>query len=156
VLTRWREHGPRKLREAYLAKLDEVVRGRPSNYGYSRPTWVCEWLLAVMHRLTSVQVCVGTMSRAPKMIGARRGHPRPTVACPWPEDRRNGRLLALGRLAENPAAGEVVVYADEVDIALNPKIGLDWVGLGQQKQVVTPGQSAQRYLPGPWTPGPAS
>ena len=43
---------------------------------------------------------------------------------------------------------EVAVYEDEVDIHLNPKIGLDWMGHGQQKEVLTPGQNEKRYLAG--------
>jgi hypothetical protein len=43
---------------------------------------------------------------------------------------------------------EVAVYEDEVDIHLNPKIGLDWMVRGQHKQVRTPGQNAKRYLAG--------
>lgn len=39
----------------------------------------------------------------------------------------------------------VAVYEDEVDIHLNPKIGLDWMVRGQQKEVVTPGQNVKRY-----------
>ena len=46
---------------------------------------------------------------------------------------------------------EVAVYEDEVDVHLNPKIGLDWMGLGQQKEVMTPGQNEKRYLAGAWT-----
>lgn len=160
VLARWRargplglldgreDNGPCKLNEAYLNILDEVVRQTPGNHGYARPTWTCELLIAAMLRRTQVRVCVGTMSRALKLIGARRGRPKPTVNCPWRTGRKNRRLRGLRRLAENPRAGEVVVYADEVDIHLNPKIGLDWMGLGQQKQVVTPGQNVKRYLAG--------
>ncbi len=43
---------------------------------------------------------------------------------------------------------EVALYADEVDIHLNPKIGSDWMLPGQQKVVVTPGQNVKRYLAG--------
>ena len=43
---------------------------------------------------------------------------------------------------------EVAVYEDEVDIHLNPKIGLDWMVTGQQKEVLTPGQNEKRYLAG--------
>jgi transposase len=35
-----------------------------------------------------------------------------------------------------------------VDIHLNPKIGLDWMARGQQKEVETPGQNGKRYLAG--------
>src|SRR5581483_12234685 len=44
--------------------------------------------------------------------------------------------------------GHVAVYEDEVDIRLNPKVGLDWRGRGQQKEVRTPGQNVKRYLAG--------
>jgi transposase len=160
VLARWRtrgpmglldgreDNGPNKVSEAYLSILDDVVRQRPSDYGYARPTWTCELLIAVMQKRTQVRVCVGTMSRALKLIRARRGRPKPTVNCPWSVGRKSRRLRALQRLAERPGAGQVVVYADEVDIHLNPKIGLDWMGFGQQKQVVTPGQNVKRYLAG--------
>ncbi len=43
---------------------------------------------------------------------------------------------------------EVAVYEDEVDIYLNPKIGLDWMVRGKQKEVLTPGQNEKRYLAG--------
>ena len=43
---------------------------------------------------------------------------------------------------------KVAVYEDEVDIHLNPKIGLDWMVSGQQKQVLTPGKNEKRYLAG--------
>jgi len=42
----------------------------------------------------------------------------------------------------------VAVYEDEVDIHLNPKIGLDWMVRGQQKEVRTPGKNVKRYLAG--------
>ena len=35
-----------------------------------------------------------------------------------------------------------------MDVHLNPKIGLDWMGLGQQKDVLTPGQNEKCYLAG--------
>lgn len=47
---------------------------------------------------------------------------------------------------------EVVVYEDEVDVHLNPKIGLDWMVKGQQKEVLTPGQNEKQYLAGALNP----
>jgi transposase len=49
-------------------------------------------------------------------------------------------------------ADEVVLYVDEVDIHLNPKIGPDWVRRGRQKEVLTPGCNEKRYLAGAWNP----
>jgi transposase len=82
------------------------------------------------------------------MIGARRGRPKPTVACPWPEAEKQQRLAEIDALIAQLPADEVAVYEDEVDIHLNPKIGQDWMVRGQQKEVLTPGQNAKRYLAG--------
>jgi len=40
------------------------------------------------------------------------------------------------------------VYEDEVDIHLNPKIGVDWMPRGIQKEVLTPGKNAKAYVAG--------
>ena len=146
------DNGALKLDEWYLGQLYEVVEGRPSDYGYSRPTWTRELLVEVMAQRTGARVHLGTMSRALKEIGARRGRPCPTVRCPWSKGRKTRRLRELRALAEQVPRGEVVVYEDEVDIHLNPKIGLDWMNRGQQKEVVTPGKNQKRYLAGALDP----
>ena len=51
-------------------------------------------------------------------------------------------------LIETLPKGEVVLYADEVDIDLNPKIGPDYMLRGTQKMVVTPGKNQKHYLAG--------
>jgi transposase len=150
LVDRREDNGKLKLDADYLDRLFEVVQGQPSDYGYARPTWTRELLVAVMEQLTGVRIHVGTMSRALKQIGARRGRPRPTVRCPWPQARKHRRLQELRRLAAQRRRGEMVLFADEVDIHLNPKIGLDWMNRGQQKEVPTPGQNQKRYLAGGW------
>lgn len=61
-------------------------------------------------------------------------------------------MAQLRRLAARPKPGEVVLYADEVDIHLNPRIGPDWMLPRQQRLVVTPGQNQKRYLAGAYDP----
>jgi transposase len=41
-----------------------------------------------------------------------------------------------------------VLYSDEVDIHLNPKIGRDWMLRGHQRRIVTPGNNEKFYLAG--------
>ncbi len=67
---------------------------------------------------------------------------------PWSKSRRNRRIRKIRQLIEQLPKNEVAVYADEVDIHLNPKIGADWMLCGQQKTVVTPGQNVKRYVAG--------
>src|SRR5205814_5367147 len=88
------------------------------------------------------------MSRALRAIGARRGRPRPIVICPLSERQRRRRLAAIRAVKEGLAAEEELFYEDEVDVHLNPKIGLDWMPKGVQREAVTPGRNKKAYLAG--------
>jgi transposase len=142
------DNGREKLSEHFLAVLDRVVRCGAQEYGWRRPTWTREMLVATMCKKTGVRIHVATMSRALAMIRARRANPRPRVQCPWFPAVKTRRLNAIRCLLATLPHGEVAVYEDEVDIHLNPKIGLDWMGFGQQKEAQTPGQNEKRYLAG--------
>jgi transposase len=142
------DNGEDKLSEEFLQQLDHVVRRAPQDFGWKRPTWTRELLIEVMVRCSGVRVHVGTMSRALAAIRARRGRPRPRVECPWAKAKKTRRLNELKRLAATLPRQERVFYEDEVDVHLNPKIGLDWMGRGQQKHVLTPGKNEKRYLAG--------
>ena len=142
------DNGAAKLSEAFLGILNEVVRSSPHDHGWRRPTWTRELLVETMVRKTGVRLHVATMSRALALIKARRGKPRPRVKCPWHPAAKTRRLNRLAGLVASLSRNEVAVYEDEVDVHLNPKIGLDWMGLGQQKDVLTPGQNEKRYLAG--------
>lgn len=89
-----------------------------------------------------------TMSVALAKIGARRGRPKPIVESTWSKRAKNQRLREIQELVDDLPGDEVVVYEDEVDVHLNPKIGVDWMVRGQQKTVLTPGQNQKRYLAG--------
>ena len=148
LMDRREDNGRPKVDEAFLQMLAQVVQKSPQEFGYLRPTWTLEALAQVMEQLTGVRVHGSTVWRALRKIGARRGRPKPTVVCPLPEKAQKGRLAYLRRLAMTVKPGEYVFYVDEVDIHLNPKIGLDWMLPGTQKQVVTPGKNEKCYLAG--------
>src|SRR5262249_35606463 len=130
------------------AILYRTVRSSPQKHGWRRPTWTRELLVETMARKTGVRIHVATMSRALALIRARRGRPRPTVRCPWSPAAKARRLGAIRHLLATLPRRNVAVYEDEVDIHLNPKIGLDWMVRGQQKEVVTPGTNEKRCLAG--------
>jgi transposase len=142
------DNGHAKLDDDFLGLLDRVVRSSPQKHGWRRPTWTRETLVETMVRKTGVRIHVATMSRALALIRARRANPRPRVKCPWFPAVKTRRINELRRLIETLPRREVVLYEDEVDVHLNPKIGLDWMGHGQQKEVMTPGQNEKRYLAG--------
>jgi transposase len=142
------DNGRRKLDDDYLALLFEVLQDRANQHGWPRPTWTRELLVATLRARTGSTVAVSTMSRALGMIGARRGRPRPVVLCPLSARQRRRRLAAIRAVLKGLAPDEVLLYEDEVDIHLNPKIGWDWMPRGVQREVVTPGKNRKAYLAG--------
>jgi transposase len=64
------------------------------------------------------------------------------------DPRRDEVLQGLRRLLLELPDDETVVFQDEVDVNLNPKIGCMWMPRGRQAEVVTPGDNAKRYLAG--------
>jgi transposase len=142
------DNGQVKLGEGYLSLLYDLVDECPQDYGYRRPTWTRELLAKLMEQFTGTKVHPATMSRALKGIGARRGRPRPRVKCPWAKAQKQLRLAQIRAVVEKLADDQVAVYLDEVDVHLNPKIGLDWMNRGKQKEVMTPGSNQKRYLCG--------
>jgi transposase len=142
------DNGAPGVDEMFLLVLRQVVAGTPQDYGWTRPTWTQELLCDVLAQQTARRISQPTMSRCLKAIGARLGRPRAILRCPWPKGRQQRRIRRLRRLVATRPADEVAVYADEVDIHLNPKIGFDWMLRGQQKLVLTPGKNVKRYLAG--------
>lgn len=146
------ENGARKVDADVLVRVQAILTGRPREHGFPRPTWTLEILRAVIVRVIGVTLSVGHVWKLVKRVGARWGRPRPVVNCPWRARRRQRRIAALRQLAASSSDKNVVVFADEVDIHLNPKIGPDWMLPGTQRLVVTPGKNEKRYLAGAYEP----
>jgi transposase len=145
---RRRSNGTSKTGEQFERVLVRVLGRTPEDFGWERPTWTRELLCLQMKLEGFPSVAVCTMGRALSRIGARLGTPKPVVLCPWPRDQRLRILAAIRRLEAQASAKEPVLYSDEVDIHLNPKIGRDWMLRGHQRRIVTPGKNDKFYLAG--------
>ncbi len=143
------DNGDPKVDEDYELELIRLVaEDSPQDHGYRRPTWTQELLLLVMESQTGIGISRSAMSRLLSRLEIRLGRPKPVVGCPWKKARRTRRLRKLERLIDELPDDEVIVYADEVDIHLNPKIGPDYMLRGTQKTVMTPGKNQKHYLAG--------
>lgn len=140
--------GRRKADARVDQTVNSLVARSPEDFGYPRPTWTRELLLRVTEEQTTVRMSLTTMTRILSRIGARRGRPKPTVACPLSPRQKRRRLAEIRDLILELPGDEVAVYEDEADVHLNPKIGLDWMPRGVQKEVLTPGKNAKGYLAG--------
>jgi transposase len=143
-----RRNGRPKADEAFRTRVTALLRRTPEDFGWSRPTWTRELLCRQAERERRPVVSVSTMGRVLARIGARLGMPKPVVLCPWKRDAREARLAEIRELEKRASAAEPVLYSDEVDVHLNPKIGRDWMLPGQQRRIVTPGKNEKFYLAG--------
>ncbi len=143
-----RHNGMPKVDAPFRARVAALLGRTPEDFGWFRPTWTRELLCLQMRREGWPSVAVCTMGRALAHLGARLGVPKPVVLCPWPRDAREAVLRRLRALESRASAEEPVLYSDEVDIHLNPKIGRDWMLRGHQRRIVTPGKNAKFYLAG--------
>jgi transposase len=141
-------NGATKADDAFRRRVTQLLARTPEDFGWRRPTWTRELLSLQMEHEGRARVSVCTMGRVLARIGARLGVPKPVVLCPWPRDARERRLAEIRRLEARASADEAVLYSDEVDIHLNPKIGRDWMLRGQQRRIVTPGKNQKFYLAG--------
>jgi transposase len=145
---RRKRNGEAKVTDGFRRRVDQILRTTPEDFGWHRPTWTRELLRLQMMHEGWPEVAVCTMGRALAYIGARLGKPRPIVLCPWRRDQRERVLAGIRRLEERASAAEPVLYGDEVDIHLNPKIGRDWMPRGFQRRIVTPGKNEKFYIAG--------
>src|SRR5262249_51260395 len=119
------DNGRPKITPAYQAELLRLVDHSPQEFGYRRPTSTQELLLLVLAEGAEVVIGAATMSRLLGRMGVGLRRPKPVVKCPWKAARRRRRLQQIERLVMHLPADEVVLYVDEVDIHLNPKVGPD-------------------------------
>ena len=152
LLDKRRDNGERKVDDDMLAALVELLGKTPQDYQWERTTWSTELLARTLTELTRTEISASSVRRMLHSLGARWGMPRPVVVCPWPKRKKNKRIRELQALVDTLPEDEAVLYQDEVDVHLNPKIGRDWMLPGQQKDVVTPGNNVKRCVAGGLNP----
>lgn len=146
------EVAPVKVTEGYVEGLEALVYKNPQDLGWQRPNWTCELLARQMAEDTGIELHQSHVNRLLLEMGIRWGRPR---AGPLRYTSKAAKSRKVNRLKRKLAAlgdDEVVLYADEVDIHLNPKIGSCWMPRGEQFEVETPGKNEKRYIFGGLNP----
>lgn len=118
----------------------------PRAFGFLRSRWCCATLALLLWQQQGVQVSRETIRRWLRQDDLVWRRPRPVLRRQDPD--RAAKLQQLRDLLRHLPDNETVVFEDEVDVQLNPKIGSMWMRRGQQAEVVTPGDNVKRYLAG--------
>jgi transposase len=137
-------------RDEVLERIVVLAAGSPRDVGWERTTWTVECFCRVIEAEMDVRVSRSHMGRLLAEAGVRRVRPKPVITLK-PADA-DERAAALRAELDAMPADEVIVYADEMDLHLLPKVAPDWTPRGARKTLLTPGQNARRYLAGALCP----
>ncbi len=118
----------------------------PRAFGFLRSRWCCALVALLLWQTYHLAVSRETVRRWLHQQQVVWHRPRPVVRRPDPQ--REAILAELRALLHDLPDNETVVFADEVDLNLNPDLGFMWMRRGEQAVVVTPGDNAKNYLAG--------
>lgn len=138
---------PRRFAEHWAAVVVHwVLHQTPRAFGFLRSRWCCALVVLVLWQECRLRVGRETVRGWLRRANLVWRRPCPTLGRRDPE--KEAKLQALRQLLRELPDDETVVWEDEVDVNLNPKIGCMWMLKGQQAQVLTPGDNEKRYLAG--------
>lgn len=130
------------LWRSLLALLNKM----PTAYGWCRTRWSCATLAAQLEVQRGVRVSAATIRRWLHKSGWVWKRAKLVARDDDPE--RVKKLARIRFCVENLARRAALVFADELDIHLLPKVGYQWMAKGEVVEIVTPGQNQRRYLAG--------
>jgi len=140
------EEAPATVPSWLLIVVRWLLKSTPSDFGFFRTRWSCALLALLLRERENIRLSPETIRRGMHRMQFVWRRPRPVVGPHDPDHARKVREIQrfIARLPSN----ETVVFQDEVDVHLNPKIGSMWMPRGQQAEVVTPGNNEKRHLAG--------
>jgi hypothetical protein len=126
--------------------LGALLKAAPRAYGWCRTRWSCATLAAELTAKHGLEVSAWTVRRWLHELGWV--WKRAKLVTKDDDPQRVTRLARIRFHAERLHAQEVMVFADELDIHLLPKVGAAWMPKGTQELIMTPGKNAKHYLAG--------
>jgi transposase len=123
-----------------------LLKVTPRAYGWCRTRWSCATLAVTLQAKRGVVVSAETMRRWLHELGWV--WKRAKLVAKDDDPHRVERLARIRYLFEQLKRCEAMVFADELDIQLLPKVGCAWMPKGTQLEVMTPGQNQKHYLAG--------
>jgi putative transposase len=123
-----------------------LLQAPPRASGWCRTRWSCATLAATLKLTRGITVSAETMRRWVHEVGWV--WKRAKLVAKDDDPHRVERLARIRFLFEQLKFYEAMVFADELDIHLLPKVGCAWMPKGTQLEVMTPGQNQKHYLAG--------
>jgi transposase len=125
-------------------KLTVLLSSAPAAFGWMRTRWSCASLALTLARQLGSAVSAETVRRWLHQAGYV--WKRPSLVARDDDPARATLLARIRRQWEDLGSREVLVFADELELHLLPKVGAQWTRRGQRIEIVTPGQDQRCYL----------
>ena len=135
----------RKVTPGYMATMIRLV-SEPPDPSYGRSQWTVGLLAWVLAELTGIALHFTWVWQLLRRCGYRWKRTRPMLRSCNP--RRRWQWARLVRVLWQVKPGEVILFADEADIDLNPKTGCVWCLSGVPAEIETPGRNEKRHVAG--------
>jgi Winged helix-turn helix len=123
-----------------------LLKAPPRAYGWCRTRWSCATLAATLQAKRGIVISAETMRRWLHELGWV--WKRAKLVAKDDDPHRVDRLARIRLVYEPWRLWEAMVFADELDIHLWPKVGYAWMPTGTQVAVMTPGTNEKPYLAG--------
>ena len=123
-----------------------LLKATPRAHGWCRMRWSCATLALTLQAKRGVVVSAETMRRWLNELGWV--WKRAKLVAKDDDPHRVERLARIRFVYERLRLWEAMVFADELDIHLLPKVGSAWMPKGTQVEVMTPGTNEKHYLAG--------
>jgi transposase len=134
------------LRPSLQRSLLALLKAVPHAYGWCRTRWSCATLALTLQAKRGITISAETMRRWLHEIGWV--WKRAKLVAKDDDPHRVERLARIRYVFEQLQPCAAMVFADELDIALLPKVGAAWMPKGTHLAVMTPGTNAKHYLAG--------
>lgn len=132
----------RSLQRSLLA----ILKAPPRACGWCRTRWSCATVALELKARRGYQVSAETVRRWLHQLDWE--WKRAKLVAKDDDPRRVEKLARIRWAFEQVGAGVALVFADELDIHLLPKVGYQWMPKGTQEEIMTPGTNEKRYLAG--------
>jgi transposase len=138
--------GPPCLSFAVRQSLLALLQKTPTVYGWCRTRWNCATLALQLQVQRGIEVSGETVRRALHALGWVWKRTKLVAKDSDPE--RTAKLARIRGICEQLGQRESLLFADELDLHLLPKVGAQWMPRATQVAVMTPGKDERRYLAG--------
>ncbi|MGE0683794.1 MAG: IS630 family transposase [Candidatus Binatia bacterium] len=134
------------LSPSLCRSLMALLKRVPSAYGWCRTRWSCATLAAQLQLQRGILVSASTMRRWLHRLGWVWKRAQLVARDDDPE--RIEKLARIRYTWETLGKRAIMLFADELDIHLLPKVGYPWMPQGATVKLVTPGQNQKHSLAG--------